>query len=229
MPLLGDDCAVNSWFMDIGARVLSSVPSDRRAMIGIDGVDGSGKSSFAAALAQCFPGRQVIVVHLDEFLNPAATRHRQGKSSPEGFWLDTYNYDAFTRDVIRPLRVGGNGLYRNSSYDSQSDAIVQPALMEADDQALIIVEGMFLHRPKLAEEWDFSLFLDVPFGETARRMASRDGSHPDPEHASMHRYVGGQRLYFDACQPWNLATIVVDNRAPDRPRIILASEASAAG
>lgn len=225
---MGDDGAVNSWFMDVAARVLSTVPSDRRAMIGIDGVDGSGKSTFAAALAHCFPDREVIVIHVDDFLNPSAIRHRQGMNSPDGFWLDTYNYDAFTRDVIRPLRAGGDGRYRSSSYDPRSDAMVQPARMGAGDDAVIIVEGMFLHRPELADAWDLSLFLDVPFAETARRMAMRDGSHSDPEHVSMRRYVAGQRLYFDACKPWTSATIVVDNLAPDRPRIISASEASAA-
>jgi uridine kinase len=91
----------------------------------------------------------------------------------------------------------------------------------------VIVEGMFLHRDGLAEHWDFSCFLDVPFTETARRMAVRDGSHPDPDHESMRRYVGGQRLYFEAAQPWQRATRVVDNTRPAVARILSAGEADA--
>lgn len=37
---------------------------------------------------------------------------------------------------------------------------------------------MFLHRDELADRWDWSVCLDVPFTETARRMAARDGTHP---------------------------------------------------
>ncbi|MEJ7742738.1 MAG: hypothetical protein WKF73_09445 [Nocardioidaceae bacterium] len=80
--------------------------------------------------------------------------------------------------------------------------------------AVVIVEGMFLHRDELADRWDWSVFLDVPFAETARRMAERDGSHPDPEHPSMRRYVEGQRIYLDSCRPRIRATVVLDNTSP---------------
>jgi hypothetical protein len=79
---------------------------------------------------------------------------------------------------------------------------------------------MFLHRDELVGRWDASVFLDVPFTETARRMAVRDGTHPDPEHASMRRYVEGQRIYFAACRPWERATFLVDNSDPVRPRLV---------
>ena len=55
---------------------------------------------------------------------------------------------------------------------------------------------------------------DVPFTENARRMARRDGSHPDPDHPSMRRYVEGQRIYLAACRPRERATVVIDNRHP---------------
>lgn len=79
------------------------------------------------------------------------------------------------------------------------------------DQGVVIVEGLFLHRDELAGRWDWSVFLDVPFTESVRRLAERDGSHPDPEHPSMRRYVEGQRIYLASCRPHDRATVVVDN------------------
>ena len=79
---------------------------------------------------------------------------------------------------------------------------------------------MFLHRDELAPYWDASIFLDVPFTGTAARMAVRNGSNPDPEHPTMRRYVGGQRLYFDAARPWERATFVVDNSDFTSPKVI---------
>ena len=73
---------------------------------------------------------------------------------------------------------------------------------------------MFLHRDELVERWDLSVFLDVPFTVTARRMARRDGSHPDPEHPTMRRYVEGQRIYLAACRPHERATLVLDDTRP---------------
>jgi uridine kinase len=66
----------------------------------------------------------------------------------------------------------------------------------------------------------FTVFLDVPFTETARRMAVRDGTDPDPEHPRTRRYVEGQRLYFAACEPQKRADVVVDNRDFDTPRLV---------
>lgn len=57
-----------------------------------------------------------------------------------------------------------------------------------------IVDGLFLHRAEVADVWDFSVFLHAPFEVTARRMADRDGTHPDPTHPSIARYMDAQRL-----------------------------------
>jgi uridine kinase len=51
-------------------------------------------------------------------------------------------------------------------------------------------------------------------------MAVRDGSHPDPTHPSLARYVEGQRLYFDACRPWERADMVIDATDLDAPHLI---------
>lgn len=58
---------------------------------------------------------------------------------------------------------------------------------------------------------------------------SLNGSSPDPEHPSMRRYVGGQRLCFSAARPWERATFVVDNSDVTSPKLIRRSERCAAG
>lgn len=204
----------------------AELPTDRRVLVGIDGVDGSGKTTFANALATSYLNRSTVLIHLDDFLNVSEIRHRRGRDSPEGFWLDSYDYESLTRDVIDPLRPSGTGVYRRSSFAPSIDKAIQPAPHQCAADAAVIVEGMFLHRDELAGVWDFSLFLDVPFDETARRMAIRDGSPPDPEHPSMQRYVGGQRLYFAAARPWERADLVIDNSAPELPKVITAMQSS---
>ncbi|HEV7148640.1 MAG TPA: uridine kinase, partial [Pedococcus sp.] len=90
-------------------------------------------------------------------------------------------------------------------------ALIDSPVEEVSMDAVVIVEGMFLHRDELVNRWDWSVFLDVPFTQTAARMARRDGSHPDPDHPTMQRYVLGQRIYFAACRPRERATVVLDN------------------
>ncbi|MFE4196420.1 uridine kinase [Paenarthrobacter sp. NPDC056912] len=195
-----------------------------RKLIAIDGADGSGKSTFAKDLAPALEGRPVVTIHVDDFLNLQEVRHRRGRTSPEGFWLDTYDYAALDKYVLQPLGKCGNGVYLPAVTDVRRNTRLKPDPRCAPDDALVLVEGMFLHRDEMTGHWDYSIFLDVPFTETARRMAVRDGGHPDPEHPSMRRYVGGQRLYFENAEPWNRATRVVDNADPEAPRLLPASE-----
>lgn len=185
----------------------------RPTLVAVDGVDGSGKTTFAERLLGELTarGRTALVVHLDDFLNPRAVRYRLGRHSPEGFFADTYDLAAFTAGVVEPLRPGGRRAILLRTFDHRTDRRLdeEPVTVPAD--AVVVVEGMFLHREELVDEWDVSVFLDVPFTVTAPRLALRDGSNPDPEHPSMSRYVEGQRRYLSACRPADRATFVVEN------------------
>ncbi|MBZ2196553.1 uridine kinase [Occultella gossypii] len=200
-----------------------------RRLVAIDGVDGSGKTSFATLLASHIEERRpAVLIHVDAFLNPAPVRHAKGRTSPEGYWLDSYDYPALIERVLGPLSPGGTGWYCPAVYDLDSERSITVEPTFAPPDAVIVVEGLFLHRDELAPVWDASAFLDVPFTVTAARMAVRDGSHPDPEHPTMRRYVGGQRLYFAAARPWERATYVVDNSDHAAPRRIQPEMATAA-
>lgn len=211
-------------FDALATSVVGAVPQDQRVLIAIDGIGGSGKSVFAERLARRFARRHVVLLHADDFFQPAAVRHRRGRTSAEGFWLDAYNHDALVSWALEPLGRDGDGSYCASSYDPVGDRVVRPAPRRADHDALVIVEGTFLLRDEIAGHWDFSIFLDVPFSEGARRMAQRavveQCTAPPPTPVLTDRYDGAQRLYFGRCMPWTRATLVVDSTDPGAPRAI---------
>ena len=187
----------------------------RPALVAVDGVDGAGKTTFADRLAAAVrsAGRPVLVVHEDDFLAPRAVRHRLGRDSPEGFFRDSYDTAALVEHVLDPLRPGGGVAgrkVRRRVFDHRADAPVDAPVEQVPDDGVVVVEGLFLHRDELADRWDWSVFLEVPFTESVRRLATRDGSHPDPEHPTMRRYVEGQRIYLATCRPQARATVVID-------------------
>ena len=122
-----------------------------RTMVAIDGVDGAGKTTFADELATELTdsGLTVIRISFDDFLNPAEIRHRRGRTSPDGFVADTYDYERFIDDVLDPLGCEGCGRYRAKSYDFASETPLNPPWQVAPDNAVVIVDGMFLHRNRL--------------------------------------------------------------------------------
>jgi uridine kinase len=96
--------------------------------VGIDGVDGSGKTTFANELSDVLQslGRKVIRVSVDDFHNIRELRYRRGRSSPEGFWLDAFDYDRLRADVLEPLGPGGSRRYRPAAHDLASDQVLDP-------------------------------------------------------------------------------------------------------
>jgi uridine kinase len=183
--------------------------------VAIDGVDGAGKTTFAddlaAELATRLPGRAVIRSTVDGFHQPRALRYRRGRDSPEGYFLDSYDYRLLRSRLLDPLSPGGSGIYRPVAFDHRTDAAIHVAPRRAVAGAVLIFDGIFLHRDELLPYWDFSVFLRVSFEESFRRMAIRDGSPADPAAPENRRYLEGQQRYLAACRPEERASLVIAN------------------
>jgi uridine kinase len=205
--------------------VAAAVPAGRApdcVRVGVDGVDGAGKTMFADDLARTLraQGRPVVRVSLDDFHNPRAIRYRLGRDSPDGYWLDSYDYARFRTDVLEPLGRGGSRRYRPRAHDLITDATLDQPWLLAARGAVLVADGLFLQRPELARAWELVVFLDVPFAVSVARMAARDGTEADPAHPSMRRYVDGQRRYLRECAPQRRADVLVDNSDPAHPRLL---------
>lgn len=206
------------------ARQLSAHPArETRPVlrVGIDGVDGAGKTHFADELAQSFTaqGMPVIRASVDGFHRPRARRYERGRSSPEGFYHDSYDYAELRRVLLGPLGPGGDGCYRTAAFDVTADQPLDLPVQQASFGSVLLFDGLFLHRPELRRLFDVSVFLRVPFEVSIPRGASRGQGYgsPDPFAVSNARYIGGQKLYFAESQPEQQATFVIDNSDLNAP------------
>ena len=114
--------------------------------------------------------------------------------------------------LLDPLGPGGSRVYCPVIFDHSTNSPVPMRWSVADHGAVLVFDGIFLHRPELRDAWDFSIFLDAPFEVTIPRGAGRGpgwGS-ADVHAPSNRRYIEGQRLYLRKNQPQGRATIVID-------------------
>ena len=211
---------VTSKILDI--RTLKNGP---HVIVGIDGVDGAGKTTFAGKLLEALnlrlDSKLTQLVSIDDFHNVREIRHRQGTESPKGFFEDSFDYDSLKVRVLIPIRDsnGASVSIIPGCHDLNTDLLTTPEALHLEPSSLVIVEGIFLHRDEIRDFFDFTLFLDVPFSESVRRMSNRDGSNSDPNHPSMYRYVEGQRIYFEKCAPQSRASVLIDNSDNESPRV----------
>lgn len=195
-----------------------------RVIVAVDGIDGAGKSTFADGLAEVFAeaGSAVYRASIDGFHRPRAERYERGRHSPEGFYLDSYDYATFRRVLVDPFRDGaqtsGATGFQLAAFDVVRDAPVESQWVTAPRDAVLVVDGIFLHRRELRDLWDWSVWLDVPESVACARMALRDGSDPDPAAPANARYRQGQALYLREARPELAASAIVDNSDLDHPR-----------
>ena len=208
------------------ARSIAAVRLDHPTRVAIDGVDGSGKTTLADELVEPVrrAGRAVIRASVDGFHNPRAVRYTRGPDSPEGYFLDSFDYAALKRELLDPLGPDGNASFRTAAFDYRVDRPVESPRQVAPRDAVLLFDGVFLSRPELQASWDLTIWLDVPFEVTIERTVARDsrggGDAAVTRGKYEARYVPGQRLYLERCRPRDCAAIVIDNSIFDRPRIM---------
>ena len=206
------------------AAAIVALHPQRIIRVAIDGVDGAGKTTLADALAPLVAtqGRPAIRASVDDFHHPRALRYARGRHSPDGFYLDSYDYDSFRALLLDPLSPEGSGRYVARHFDLDNDRPFDPVTQQAPPTAALVVDGIFLHRPELRAYWDISVFLKVDFDVSVPRGAQRGpaSNSLDPAAPLNQRYVGGQKRYLTECAPERQADIVIDYNDLHAPGIL---------
>ncbi|MEM9615882.1 MAG: uridine kinase [Actinomycetota bacterium] len=219
------------------AEVARTVLSRRRAgtplLVAVDGVDGSGKSTFADELADHLARHDgdltVVRASIDSFHHPRRRRWARGRSSPVGFYLDSHDLDTLRRLLLDPLADGREAVYRIEAFDEPTDRAVDGAEIHVGGHEVLLFDGLFLCRPELIGYWDVVIFLDAGERVSLDRLGAvlaeaPPGGEPLVDHVlqwvrRLDRYVSGMRYYLDAENPAAKADLVIDNNDLANPMI----------
>lgn len=207
------------------ATELTALDFGHPVRVAVDGITAAGKTTFADQLADQVRahGRECLRVTMDGFHHPRATRYRQGRESPDGYYEDGYDFESLRRELLEPLGPSGARRYRTAIIDLASDARLESPTERAADDLIVIVDGSFLHRPELYGGWDRTVFLDCDFEAARARGAARDaamlGSHEEADRIFRTRYHAAQHRYLAEVDPKHLADVVVTHDDPRCPSI----------
>jgi uridine kinase len=193
--------------------------------VAIDGIDAAGKTRLADELVLPLQsqGRPVIRASIDGFQRPRRERYRRGSLSAEGYYEDAFDYPQIRAALLEPLGSGGNRRYRREIFDYRQDQPIDSPEETAPDDAILLVDGVFLLRPELLDAWDYRIFVQVDFDEGLRRGIERDAATPemiaDITQRYQTRYYPAQRHYLQTVRPQQVAQLVVGNQDVDSPTL----------
>lgn len=165
-----------------------------RVIVAVDGAAGIGTGPFADDLAAALraTGREVARASIETFRRGrGAGPQKADDQGSDGQAADDrgahngadWDSDAVRRDLVVPFRTGTAG----------------PAA------AMLVVDGVFLHRPALSGVWNYSVWLE----------GTSPGAIPDVDAAEAERYAAES-------SPRTAASAIVDNGDPEHPRRVFA-------
>ncbi len=208
-------------FENILNKVRQRKVKDKAFVIGINGIDGSGKTKFAEALEKFLISRnyETQAIHLDDFHNPRAFRYA-GENQIENYYNRSFNVNLIVEKLLSPLRRNIAFATRLTVLDWRTDKYDVEREYSINQNTIVIFEGVFLFRKELSPYIDYKIFLDIPFEESWRRALIRDANLSEAELKKYdEKYLPAQARYLEEYPPQKVADMVIDNTDWEQPHI----------
>jgi uridine kinase len=198
--------------------------TDARAfVVGITGIDLSGKTEFTQRLASALSEikHKVAIIHLDDFHNPRDYRNA-GPDPVQNYWESNFNIDSLIISLLAPLKRGEEFQADLKLLNLRTDRYEVEKQFTFDRETIVLFEGVFLFRRELIKYLDYKIYLDISFEESRRRALRRDLPLYGDEFLTRYetKYWPAQKRYLEEYPPARFADLVIDNTDWRNPRII---------
>lgn len=139
--------------------------SDKPYIIAIDGMSGSGKSTFAELLHETFPESNLF--HMDDYFLQPSQRSEERLSEIGG----NVDYERFSDEILKHLN-NINGLSYHK-YDCSTQTLGEEIAVPW--KPLVIIEGSYSHHPFFDNDYNLRVFLEISDTEQRERILKRNG------------------------------------------------------
>lgn len=193
-------------------------------IVGVTGMDASGKSMMATLLAEELlrSGHSVQIIRVDDFHRPRAERRRDDVPELIQFYEHTFDFERVVNELLLPIRNNGHVNASLLCLDLLEDTWSVERHYLIDNATIVLLEGVFLFRPEIAQFLDLVIYLHVNESTVIDRASSRDVLiHGEEFMRKYHsKYLPAQRAYLEEFPAEINADIIVDNNDWKNPKLI---------
>lgn len=186
----------------LGAEILHNYGRGR-TIIAVEGAARPLREAFADDLAAVVKedGHAAFRASLRYFQRSREQQEQFGRDPAEGIYHHRDDYEVLRRVLLDPFRMGGSAGFVTRQFDPDRGTWIQPAWRTGPQDAALIVDGEFLHRPELRGLWSYSILL-----EGAAEPVAADAAQ-----------AAANALYRAEVDPRPLANALVDLTDPEHP------------
>jgi uridine kinase len=211
----GNSSAI-SWrrFVDAIARKRVAVVPERAVLVGISGIDASGKGYLAEKIADQLQmkGLKIAMIGVDAWLNLPCNRFNPD-SLAEHFYEHALRFDEMFEQLIGPLR-NNRSIKLDANHAEETASSYRKHRYEYHDIDVILLEGIFLLKHAYRHLFDLTAWVDCSF-ETALERAIARGQEELPSAETIKAfetiYFPAQRIHLVRDNPREAADIVLTN------------------
>ncbi len=164
---------------------LTTLLSQGRVIVAIDGGSASGKTTLAARWEQQYGA---TVFHMDDFFLRPEQRTAERLAEPGG----NVDRERFAEEVLAPLVERKSVTYRR--FDCHTGRLCEP--ITVTPASLVVVEGAYATHPALGTYYDLSLFLDIDPALQQQRIVKRNTAEEAARF--FERWIPLETRYFEA-------------------------------
>jgi len=195
---------------------------DKPFVIGINGIDNSGKTEFAKGLEDFLKEEnyKTQLIELDDFHNLKKIRY-SGNNEIDCYYNNSFNIETIINELLKPIHEDKEVNVNIKILDLCSDKYIKSKKYSVDKDTIVLLEGVFLFRKELVYYINYKIFLDVPFKESKKRARYRDISRFGKEIMQRYdnKYLPAQRKYLKEFSPLKIADLVINNTNWEYPVI----------
>ncbi len=209
-------------FENILIKIKKRKRKDKSFVIGINGIDTSGKTKFAEAFGKFLLSKKykIQIINLDDFHNPKKIRY-SGENQAENYYNKSFNIQTIVNKLLIPIHQKNKFDIVLDVLNLQTDTYEIKKIYTFDKDTIVIFEGVFLFRKELASFIDYKIFIEIPLEESKNRARLRDVPLYGEEVLKKYddKYLPAQKRYIQEILPSQIADMVIDNINWEFPKI----------
>lgn len=213
---------INSFYRTIASGIVAKKQHNNPLIVGINGVDTSGKTRFSKELHTYLVslGYKVEHIHLDDFHNPSKIRN-QGPNPIDSYINNAFDLHKLVKEILSPIKDEGKINKKLNLLDLAEDQYSKEVCFSVDSETIVLVEGVLLYREPITKYFDYKIFLDIDFDEVLKRATQRDFAILGDSVTTRYKekYIPIQKRYIAENNPTEIADVIIDNRCYKSPKI----------